>query len=110
MSFETEEGLQSSVKELVKEALLAEMQRFQKAAAANKQTQSMSNKPEGTYIHNLDTMGFDISRQTLPWIGMNRGCSVYSRLELYTGHSPYSCAPGMTWHTPLLHYDMPAEL
>ena len=73
MSFETKEGLQSTVKELVKEALSAEMQQFQEATATNKQTQSTSKTPESTYIHNLDTMGLDISKQTLPWIGMTGG-------------------------------------
>ena len=51
MSLEAEEGLQNTVKELVKEALSTEMQRFQEAAAAgtSKQTQTKSKPPEGIF-------------------------------------------------------------
>ena len=62
MSLEAEEGLQNTVKELVKEALSTEMQRFQEAAGTSKQTQTKSKPPEGIFIHNSDTTGLESSR------------------------------------------------
>ena len=56
MSLEAEEGLQNTVKELVKEALSTEMQQFQEAVAAamtgmSKQTQTKSMPPEGIFLY-----------------------------------------------------------
>ena len=64
MFLETEEGLQSTVKELVKEALSIEMLQFQEAAVAgtSKQTQTKSKLPESIFIHNSDTTGLESSR------------------------------------------------
>ena len=54
MSLETEEGLQSTVKELVKQALSTEMQQSQEVATAaatgtSKQTQTKSKPSEGIF-------------------------------------------------------------
>ena len=74
MSGENKENLQSTVRELVKEALSTEMQRFQEAAGAtaSKQIQAASKLPEGIYLHKPYTIGLDISRQTLSGTGMIR--------------------------------------
>ena len=73
MSLEAEEGLQNTMKELVKEALSTEMQQFQEAVAAaaagtSKQTQTKLKPPEGIflYITQIRTTGLESSRQTLP--------------------------------------------
>ena len=67
MFLEAEEGLQSTMKELVKEVLSTEMQRFQEAAAVagmSKQTQTKSKPPEGIflYITQIHTTGLESGR------------------------------------------------
>ena len=62
---QTKEGLQNTVRELVQEAVSAEMKRFQEAAAANKQSRKTS---EGTELRDLrQTGGLVVVAGRLSW-------------------------------------------
>ena len=83
----TDENLQNTVKELVQQALSSEMQRFQEAAAAIKQTQSSPKAAEGIIAIIIIGIGSRVpnlrgcsSRSALPVDRDDRGCPVTGAL------------------------------